>query len=129
MIARMSKYNFVLFAAQSEDFIARLRELGLVDITTTGWEPTEGDRQLMIDIEAMAKASNFLAQWRTVGEHALMAEQSAKYNSGREAFEAYEEAARQAAAHHAEIESFSSYLIGLTVGTIHLFLIFVPCFA
>lgn len=103
MIARMSKYNFVLFAAQSEDFIARLRELGLVDITTTGWEPTEGDRQLMIDIEAMAKASNFLAQWRTVGEHASMAEQSAKYSSGREAFEAYEEAARQAAAHHAEI--------------------------
>ena len=28
MIARMSKYNFVLFAAQSEDFVEKLRGLG-----------------------------------------------------------------------------------------------------
>ena len=41
MIARMSKYNFVLFAAQSEDFVEKLRGLGLVDITTAGWEPSE----------------------------------------------------------------------------------------
>ena len=34
MIAKMSKYAFVLYAAQSDDFIGRLRELGLVDITT-----------------------------------------------------------------------------------------------
>lgn len=36
MIARMSKYDFVLYAAQSADFIERLRGLGLVDVTTTG---------------------------------------------------------------------------------------------
>ena len=41
MIVKMSRYDFVLMAAQSEDFVARLRELGLVDITTTGWEPRE----------------------------------------------------------------------------------------
>ena len=40
MIAKMSKYDFVLYAAQSGDFIGRLRELGLVDITTKGWEPS-----------------------------------------------------------------------------------------
>ena len=51
MIARMSKYNFVLFAAQSEDFVEKLRGLGLVDITTAGWEPSEEDRQLLLDIE------------------------------------------------------------------------------
>ena len=34
MIAKMSKYDFVLYAAQSEDFIEKLRGLGLVDITT-----------------------------------------------------------------------------------------------
>jgi V/A-type H+-transporting ATPase subunit I len=28
MIARMSKYDLVLYAAQSEDFIEKLRELG-----------------------------------------------------------------------------------------------------
>ena len=37
MIVKMSRYDFVLLATQSDDFIALLRELGLVDITTTGW--------------------------------------------------------------------------------------------
>ena len=50
MIARMSKYNFVLFAAQSEDFVEKLRGLGLVDITTAGWEPSEEDRQLRVTL-------------------------------------------------------------------------------
>jgi V/A-type H+-transporting ATPase subunit I len=47
----MSRYDFVLLATQSEDFISRLRDLGLVDITTIGWEPREQDRQLLTDIE------------------------------------------------------------------------------
>ena len=64
MIAKMSKYDFVLYAAQSEDFIERLRELGLVDITTTGWEPSEEDRQLLLDIEGHAKAADFLRTFR-----------------------------------------------------------------
>ena len=55
MIVKMSRYDFVLLATQSEDFIARLRELGLVDITTTGWEPKEQDRQLLSDIERCRK--------------------------------------------------------------------------
>ena len=29
----MSKYDFILYAGQSDDFIERLRELGLVDVT------------------------------------------------------------------------------------------------
>ena len=67
MIARMSKYNFVLYAAQSEDFIEKLRGLGLVDITTTGWEPSEEDRQLLLDIEGHAKAAEFLNTLRAEG--------------------------------------------------------------
>ena len=59
MIARMSKYDFVLYAAQSGDFIDRLRELGLVDITTQGWEPADEDRQLLNDIEGTTKAREF----------------------------------------------------------------------
>ena len=70
MIAKMSKYNFVLLAAQSEDFIARLRELGLVDITTTGWEPTEEERELILDIEALQKAEETLDRWQADKEHA-----------------------------------------------------------
>ena len=98
MIARMSKYDFVLFAAQSEDFIARLRELGLVDITTTGWEPTEEDRQLLLDIEGIAKAREAIAVWRTTHT-----ETGAAYATGAEAYAAYREAQQTAAAHNAEI--------------------------
>ena len=64
MIAKMAKYDFVLYAAQSEDFIEKLRELGLVDITTTGWEPSEEDRQLLLDIEGHTKAADFLRNFR-----------------------------------------------------------------
>ena len=67
MIAKMAKYDFVLYAAQSEDFIEKLRELGLVDITTTGWEPSEEDRQLLLDIEGHTKAADFLRNFRAGG--------------------------------------------------------------
>ena len=101
MIARMSKYDFVLFAAQSDDFIARLREIGLVDITTTGWEPSEEDRQLLLDIEGSGKAVEFLGEWRKAPEHEDAAAEP--YASGREAYERYAEAQRAAAASRAEI--------------------------
>ena len=64
MISKMTRYDFVLYAGQSEDFIERLRELGLVDITTTGWEPQEEDRQLLTDIEARLKAKDALEAFR-----------------------------------------------------------------
>ena len=47
----MDKYYFVVLRKQHEDFLSRLQELGLVDVTTTGWEPAEGDRELMTSIE------------------------------------------------------------------------------
>ena len=99
MIARMTKYDFVLYAAQSDDFIARLRELGLVDITTTGWEPSEEDRQLLLDVEAIGKAREALKS--RAAEGSLTAGQP--YASGVEAFEAYQKAHALAAAAHAEI--------------------------
>ncbi len=101
MIAKMSKYNFVLYAAQSEDFVARLRELGLVDITTTGWEPSEEDRQLILDIEGLQKADEQLARWKEDEEHAALKGES--YGSGLEAFESYQQAQQQAAALNTEI--------------------------
>ena len=63
MIAKMAKYDFVLYAAQSEDFIEKLRELGLVDITTTGWEPSEEDRQLLLDIEGAYEGRRLSAEF------------------------------------------------------------------
>ena len=101
MIAKMSKYNFVLYAAQSDDFVARLRELGLVDITTTGWEPSEEDRQLILDIEGLQKAEDYLARWKADEEHTTLGGEP--YATGLEAFEAYTETQQQAAALGAEI--------------------------
>lgn len=101
MIARMSKYDFVLLKAQSEDFIDKLRDLGLVDITTTGWEPSEQDRQLLLDIEGHTKAAEFLKTFRA-GEGRL--DPAARpFASGEEAYEHYTAAQREAAALNAEI--------------------------
>lgn len=100
MIAKMSKYDFVLFAAQSEDFVEKLRELGLVDITTTGWEPSEEDRQLLLDIEGHTKALDFLGTLRAEGRFKAGAK---PFASGQEAYEHYTAAHQQAMALHAEI--------------------------
>ena len=99
MIARMSRYDFVLHAAQSERFIERLRELGLVDITAKGWEPSEEDRQLLLDIEGAAKAVDFLGGWSA--EHP--AAKGEPYASGEEAYAAYAAAQRDAASLRGEI--------------------------
>ena len=64
MIARMSKYDLVLYAGQSSDFIEKLRGLGLVDITTTGWEPSDEDRQLLLTIDNHHKAVETLKRFR-----------------------------------------------------------------
>ena len=101
MIARISKYDFVLYAAQREDFIGKLRDLGLVDITTTGWEPSEEDRQLLLDIEGCTKAAEFLKAFRADGERCDAG--AAAFASGEEAYEHYAAAQREAAAIRSEI--------------------------
>lgn len=86
MISKMTRYDFVLYGAQSEDFIEQLRGLGLVDITTTGWEPSEQDRGILTDIDAHVKAVDFLHTF-VKGE---TFDASAKpYATGEEAFAAY----------------------------------------
>lgn len=101
MIARMSKYDLVLYAAQREDFIERLRELGLVDITTRGWEPSEEDRQLLLDIEGCAKAAEFLKEFRADASHDGL--RGEPFATGRETYEHYVAAQREATAIRAEI--------------------------
>lgn len=101
MIAPMMKYDFVLFAAQSEDFINRLRELGLVDITTAGWEPSEEERQLMLDIEGHAKAAEFICEFRKDEKHAEL--KAEPFATAAEAYEHYLAAQQQAAALRTEI--------------------------
>lgn len=78
-----------------------LRELGLVDITTTGWEPSEEDRRLLLDIEGHAKAFEFLRNFRT--EEGRCKAGAEPFATGAEAYEHYAAAHQQATALHAEI--------------------------
>ncbi len=85
MIAKMSKYDFVLYAKGYEEFIEKIRSLGLVDITTTGWESSDSDRELILEIEGHKKAMSVLTSFME-GE---AFESTTPYASGREAYEAY----------------------------------------
>ena len=85
MIVKMMKYNIVLFSAERERFIERLRELGMVDITTSGWEPTEADRELVSAIESRTKALVALEQFAAGDDYKAGA---AKIEQGK-VFESY----------------------------------------
>lgn len=56
MIVKMMKYDILLLQRKKDEFIENLRELGLVDITTLRWEPSDGDRVLLQSIAAREKA-------------------------------------------------------------------------
>ena len=84
MIVRMMKYDIVLFAPERDRFIESLRETGMVDITTSGWEPTESDRTLLLEIEARTKA---LVQLDSVAEQT-----STTTVDAQNAFDSYKEA-------------------------------------
>ncbi len=100
MIAKMSKYDFILYAGQSDDFIGRLRELGLVDVTCSGWEPSEGDRLLLSSIEGRTKAVDALQRFR---ESEYFDAAAKPFASGDEAYEHYGHAAQERAALRTEI--------------------------
>jgi len=100
MIAKMSKYDFILYAGRSEDFIERLRELGLVDVTVSGWEPSEEDRQLIASIEGRTKAADTLQRFRETAQFDPAAE---PYATGGEAYEAYTRTAQERTALRTEI--------------------------
>jgi V/A-type H+-transporting ATPase subunit I len=64
MIVPMLKYSFILYHRDYEAFLTRLQELGLVDITVSGWEPDEAERSLMTDIDNQRAAMKQLADLR-----------------------------------------------------------------
>ncbi|MBR3678421.1 MAG: V-type ATP synthase subunit I, partial [Alistipes sp.] len=85
----MMKYNIVLFSEERERFVERLRELGMVDITTSGWEPSEGDRELVSAIESRTKALAALEQFAESDDY--VEGSKAEFEKGK-AFEAYQSA-------------------------------------
>lgn len=86
MISKMIRYDIVLYAGEQERFINELRELGLVDITTSGWEPSENDRSVLLSIEAHNKAVEYLKDFSKSSEYDVNAQ---LFANGEEAYEAY----------------------------------------
>ena len=86
MISKMIRYDIVLYAGEQERFINELRELGLVDITTSGWEPSENDRSVLLSIEAHNKAVENLKDFSKSSEYDANAQ---LFANGEEAYEAY----------------------------------------
>ncbi|MBQ5829025.1 MAG: V-type ATP synthase subunit I [Alistipes sp.] len=82
----MIRYDIVLYAGEQERFINELRELGLVDITTSGWEPSENDRSVLLSIEAHNKAVEYLKDFSKSSEYDANAQ---LFANGEEAYEAY----------------------------------------
>ena len=89
MISKMIRYDIVLYAGEQERFVNELRELGLVDITTTGWEPSEGDRALLLQIDSYNKACAALAEFAATPEYNSSA---MIYATGVEAYECFDAA-------------------------------------
>ncbi|MFI3320715.1 MAG: V-type ATP synthase subunit I [Rikenellaceae bacterium] len=100
MIVKMSKYDFILYARECESFVARLRELGLVDITTSSWEASESDRSLVVEIEGYTKALKALGNF--AGDERFDS-QAKGYSSGEEAYSAYSQAMQSKAQWNSEI--------------------------
>lgn len=86
MISKMIRYDIVLYAGEQERFINELRELGLVDITTSGWEPSENDRAVLQSIEAHNKAIDYLKNFSKSAEYDANAQ---LFANGEEAYDAY----------------------------------------
>ncbi|MCC8035597.1 MAG: V-type ATP synthase subunit I [Rikenellaceae bacterium] len=85
MIVRMKKYDFVVLAAQKNDFLNRLQDLGLVDINVRKWEPDEKQRELLISIERHRTAVTRLKEMKD-DEGVKTA---VPYCNGEEAYRAY----------------------------------------
>lgn len=101
MIAKLYKYDFVLYARRSEEFLERLRALGLVDVTAEGWEPSEEDRRLISSIEGYQKAVEALGALRA--DAARFDSGARPYATAGEAYESYVSVRSEAAALQAEI--------------------------
>lgn len=85
MIEKMNKYSFVVLASKRDEFLDRLQQLGLVDVTTTGWEPSEADRQLLGTVERYNEAIGTLKKMSAVEGFV----KGKPYASGDEAMDHY----------------------------------------
>ncbi|MFR9653228.1 MAG: V-type ATP synthase subunit I [Rikenellaceae bacterium] len=97
----MSKYNILLFAGECAPFVERLRDLGLVEITTTGFEPSDEDHNLLLEIEATKRGIESLKEFASSEKMDSTAE---AYGCGKEAIEAYTAIVLRSAAQRSDME-------------------------
>lgn len=101
MIVKMTKYQFVLFSGECGAFVERLRGLGMVDITTSGWEPSVDDRALLQRIETLRRADDQLSEFRMTEAFDRYA---VAYESAEETYAEYLRLSDISAEYDAEIE-------------------------
>jgi V/A-type H+-transporting ATPase subunit I len=93
MIVPMLKYSFILYHRDYEAFLTRLQELGVVDITVSGWEPDEAERALLSDIDHQREAVKRLGEirktpgWKAEEPFATPQETLAQYIAARAAID------------------------------------------
>lgn len=90
MIEPMIRYNFLLYHADVSDFMEKLRDVGVVDVTLTDWQATPDQLKLMEQTE----------RYRTVWQHLASVkmhdgEMLVPFDTPAEAVEAYEQAAER----------------------------------
>lgn len=88
MIVPMTKYDLVVFHRDIDTFLERLQELGLVDVTTTGWEPDEEEHRLLSSIERHRTAIARLLEMAAKEDFVP----GKPYKTGKQAWDAYTEA-------------------------------------
>lgn len=91
MIVKMDKYTFVLYHKRQNEFLAALQELGLVDITTTGWEANDEERAMIGSLERHRAAKDTFREL----EKEPGFEPGKPYGDGKEAFDRYVEASAE----------------------------------
>lgn len=92
MIVKMNKYSIVVHTDRRTEFLERLQQLGLVDITVTGWEPDEQERELLSQIDSHHAALEEFKALTSAKDWVA----AKPYNSGEQAYAAYVEASEHA---------------------------------
>ena len=90
MIVKMNKYTLVLYHKAQEEFLSKLQELGVVDITTNGWEPNDREREVLGEIEAHKAASEAFGTMKKLPKYAG----GKPFEGGEEAYENYRKASQ-----------------------------------
>ena len=88
MIVKMSKYTFVLYHERQKEFLESLQELGLVDVTATGWEADDRQREMLSELERYRAAE---VHFKELGQEKDF-RSGEPFADGREAFEHYRKA-------------------------------------